>query len=95
MSHMAYLLCVTLGNSYTHARDSVGKVWLLLSVDNLFLILSSFCVKFLDRLYHDPPHALCLCTYYYYRALPTLIGFGNYQPPLTPKLPPLKPIHQY
>ena len=29
------------------------------------------------------------------RVLPTLVGFGSNQPPLTPKLPPLKPIYQY
>ena len=29
------------------------------------------------------------------RVLPTLVGFGNYQPPFTPKLPPLKPTYQH
>ena len=39
-------------------------------------------------------HLLCIYAYLF-RVLPTLVGFGNYQPPLTPKLPPLKPIYQY
>ena len=86
----------------SHDRHSVGPVHTYIHTctqpRSQVLFPCSFSVVILKSLGSLGTRLVHTCTCVFlclHRVLPTLVGFGIYQPPLTPKLPPLKPIYQY